>query len=60
MAKGKRKVVRRVRTPKRECINRLADILKNFLPLTTHSKNAISFTSIFRQSGIDRVAAHEF
>lgn len=54
MAKGKRKVVRQVRTKERECINRLADILKNFLPLTTHLKNAISFTSIFRQSGIDR------
>lgn len=49
---SKKKTVRRVTAPVRKDLNDLADILYEFLPLTSPSKNTVTFTSIFAQSGI--------
>lgn len=44
--------VRRVTASARERLNRLAEILYDFLPLTARSKNAVTFTSIFAESSV--------
>lgn len=44
--------VLRVTAATRERLNRLAEILYPFLPLTSRSKNAVTFTSIFAESSI--------
>lgn len=46
------KTVRRITTAKRESINRLAEIIYNFLPLSARSKQAVTFQSIFAESSI--------
>src|SRR5438045_2967615 len=44
--------VRRITADTRDHIRRLADILYEFLPLTTASKRAVTFRTIFAESGI--------
>lgn len=51
MAK-RRRAVRMVTTQAKTQINRLADILYEFLPLTSNSPSAVTFTTIFEESGI--------
>lgn len=48
-----RKVVRRITADRQERINRLAGILYHFLPLTSRSDSATTFTSIFAESRVD-------
>ena len=51
MAK-RRRAVRMVTAQAKTQINRLADILYEFLPLTSNSPSAVTFTTIFEESGI--------
>src|SRR5215218_7617564 len=46
--------VRRITADRRELIRQLSDILYNFLPLTSHAKNTVTFRSIFAESGVAR------
>jgi len=46
------KAIRRVTAARKERLNRIAEILYNFLPLTSMSKNAVIFMSIFSESSI--------
>lgn len=48
----RRKSVRTVTAKDKERLNRLAEILYELLPLTSNSSNAVTFTSIFRESFI--------
>lgn len=47
-----KKVVRKVTANKKILLNRLAKILNSFLPLTSDSKNAVTFNSIFEESSV--------
>jgi uncharacterized protein (TIGR02391 family) len=47
-----KKVVRKVTANKKILLNRLAKILNSFLPLTSDSKNAVTFNSIFKESSV--------
>lgn len=49
----KKKAVRKVTASKKTLLNRLAEILYDFLPLSSRSKNAITFTTIFAESKIE-------
>lgn len=49
----KRKAVRRITAGRQERINRLAEILYNFLPLSSYSKSATTFSTIFAESRVD-------
>ena len=49
---NRRRSVRRVTAQDKERLNRLAEILYEFLPLTSNSPNTITFTTIFRESAI--------
>lgn len=51
---GQRSRGRRLTAARREALNRLADILYDFLPLTSRFPNIVTFSSIFRESGIER------
>ena len=44
---------RRVTAPRKERLNYLANILYDFLPLTSNSEYAITFTSIFAESSVE-------
>ena len=48
----RRKTVRRVTADKKVKINRLASLLYDFLPLSSRSNYAVTFQSIFTESGI--------
>jgi uncharacterized protein (TIGR02391 family) len=50
---SKKRCVRRVTAPVRQRLNDLAEILYEFLPLTSHSKNAVTYSSIFAESRIE-------
>jgi len=45
--------VRRITADKRDLIRQLTDILCDFLPLTSHAKNAVTFQTIFAESKVD-------
>lgn len=45
---------RRLTADKRSQINRLIDIIKSFLPLTTYRKSADSFENIFKESRVNK------
>lgn len=47
------KSIRRITTEKKERINKLAGILYSFLPLSSNSKNTVTFKSIFKESKIE-------
>lgn len=47
-----RAAIRRITAPVQERLNRLADILYDFLPLSSRSTSAVTFTSIFAASGV--------
>lgn len=49
---AKKLSIRRVTASVQERLNHLAAILYNFLPLTSHSSNAVTFTSIFAESNV--------
>jgi len=49
---GSRKSVRRIGAAEREKLSRLAEILCDFLPLDSHSRNTVTFRTIFAQSNI--------
>ncbi|HHT48024.1 MAG TPA: hypothetical protein GXZ98_01855, partial [Firmicutes bacterium] len=53
MAKRKR-AVRMVTAQVKTRINRLADILYEFLPLTSNSPDAVTFTTIFKESYVSQ------
>jgi len=48
----RQKAVRKITTEKKEQLNRLSEILYDFLPLTANSKKAVTFYSIFAESKI--------
>ncbi|MDD2201891.1 MAG: TIGR02391 family protein [Firmicutes bacterium] len=50
---SKKRGVRRVTTPVRTHLNDLADILYEFLPLSSPSKNTVTFGTIFAESRIE-------
>ena len=50
----KRKAVKRVTADKRILLQHLAEILYKFLPLNSHSKNAVTFRSIFAESSVEK------
>jgi uncharacterized protein (TIGR02391 family) len=51
----RKKSVRRITAAHKEQLNRLADILYEFLPLTARATNAVTFISIFKES-----SAHKY
>lgn len=51
MAKRER-AVRRITAKQKERLNRLAEVLSEFLPLTSNSPHAVTFTAIFKESAI--------
>ena len=51
MAKRER-AVRRITAKQKERLNRLAEVLSEFLPLTSNSPRAVTFTTIFKESAI--------
>lgn len=44
--------VRKITADKKERLNRLAEILYDFIPLTSHFRNAVTFHSIFKESSV--------
>jgi hypothetical protein len=50
---SKKRCVRRITAPVQKHLNDLADILYEFLPLTSPSKNTVTFTSIFAESHVE-------
>lgn len=51
---GQKPRSKRVSAAQREALSRLADILYDFLPLSSHSPNAVTFRSIFAESNIEK------
>lgn len=49
-----RKTVRRITADKKEKLNKLAKILYAFLPLSSRSKSAVTFRTIFSESSIEK------
>jgi len=49
----RRQAVRRITAPRQERINRLAEVLYNFLPLSSRSAKVTTFRTIFGESGIE-------
>ncbi len=49
-----RKAVRRITMDNRILLNRLAEILYNFLPLDANSKSVVTFKTIFAESSVEK------
>lgn len=55
----KKKSVRTLTTEKRVQLGKLVDVLYDFLPLSSYSKNTITFTTIFAESSVERYLGGE-
>jgi uncharacterized protein (TIGR02391 family) len=51
---GRMKAALRITADKKAKINELVEIVHSFLPLSSRSKSAITFTTIFKESKVDR------
>lgn len=49
---ARKKCIRRITAARKVALNRLADILYEFLPLTAHSPSAVTFKTIFAESSL--------